>query len=378
MDFNMTSTLFRSSGLRKTAACAGLSLACAGAWAQSLVTIYGILDATVMLGKGSVANKTQLGNSGYNTTRLGFSGREDLGGGLKAGFILEAGLNNDDGTGAATNPNNQGKFNPASGRFTANAAGGGGLTFNRRSIVSLSGAAGELRLGRDYTPQFWNYSYFDPFTMNGVGTSQIYSAGLGGPTTVRASNSVGYVLPQALGGIYGQAQYYFGENSGAEASPAGKKDGSGMGARLGYMSGPLNLALALSRTSFQYPGDITTFNAGVSYNFGVIKLSAMYDQDKVGGFAKGRGYVLGFNAPVGMFGELRGSYSYYKARLPAVSPHAEKIALGYVQNLSKRTALYTMVAYLKNGNGASFALNGATTAPNKSSTGLDIGIRHSF
>ncbi|MBY0408612.1 MAG: porin [Burkholderiaceae bacterium] len=359
-------------------ALATLTLVCAGASAQSSVTIYGIVDATVMVGKGSVANKTQLGNSGYNTTRFGFRGTEDLGAGLKAGFVLEAGFNNDDGSGAATNPNNQGKFNPATGKFTANGAGGGGLTFNRRSMLTLSSTAGELRLGRDYTPQFWNYSYFDPFTMNGVGTSQIYPGSLGGPTTVRASNSVGYVLPAKLSGIYGQAQYYFGENAGTEAAPIGKKDGSGMSARLGYLNGPLNLAVALSKTDFQNPGDITTFNAGLSYDFGAIKLSAMYDQDKVGNFGKGTGYLLGFNAPVGPVGELRGSISRYKADLPSAAPYADKLALGYIHNLSKRTAVYTMAAYLKNKNGANFALNGATTAANKSSTGLDIGIRHSF
>ena len=98
-------------------------------------------------GHGDVADKTQLTNSGYNSSRLGFRGTEDLGGGMSASFWLEAGVNNDDGTGAATSTNNQAIAAPAPA-----VAGTQGLTFNRRSTVSLAGGWGELRLGRDYTP----------------------------------------------------------------------------------------------------------------------------------------------------------------------------------------------------------------------------------
>ena len=85
---------------------------------------------------------------------------------MSASFWLEAGLDNDDGHGAATNSNNQ-----PSGAG-AGVDGRQGLTFNRRSTVSLAGGWGELRLGRDYTPQFWNLTVFDPFGTNGVGTDR--------------------------------------------------------------------------------------------------------------------------------------------------------------------------------------------------------------
>ena len=330
-----------------------------------------------MVGKGSLTNKNQLGHSGLNTSRLGFRGIEDLGGGLKAGFVLEMAVNNDDGSGAATNPNNQGRYNPATGKFTANSSGGGALTFNRRSMVTLASSAGELRLGRDYTPHYWQYAVFDPFTMNGVGASQIYAGSLGGPTLVRASNSIGYVLPKGMGGFYGQAQYYFGENSGNETAPIGKKDGSGLSARLGYANGPLDMALAAGRTKIAFPGDITTINAGLSYDFKVIKLRAMYGQDKVGDAAKSVGYMLGASMPVGA-GELRASYSHSKVKINGISPQADKYSVGYVHALSKRTAIYTNAAYLSNKDGASYGLNGATTAPNANAKGLDIGIRHIF
>ena len=54
-------------------------------------------------------------------------------------------------------------------RHGAAPAGSQGLTFNRRSTVSLAGSWGEVRLGRDYVPYFWNTTIFDPFGTNGVG-----------------------------------------------------------------------------------------------------------------------------------------------------------------------------------------------------------------
>jgi predicted porin len=101
------------------------ALAVAGiASAQSSVTLFGVLDAAVSgysnksenrFGSATVSS-TQLSNSGYNASRLGFRGTEDLGGGLAASFWLEAGINNDDGTGAKSGSNVQ----------------GGGLIFSRR------------------------------------------------------------------------------------------------------------------------------------------------------------------------------------------------------------------------------------------------------
>src|SRR5690606_31040405 len=126
-----------------------------------------VVDAAIQHGTGSIADRTQLVEGSYASSRLGFRGTEDLGGGLSASFWLEAALDTDDGEGQATNSNNQ-----ASGTGAA-VAGRQGLTFNRRSTVSLSGGFGEVRLGRDYVPQFWNLSVFDPFGTRGVGTNQM-------------------------------------------------------------------------------------------------------------------------------------------------------------------------------------------------------------
>ncbi|MBC7470682.1 MAG: porin [Ramlibacter sp.] len=340
-------------------------LASAGvASAQSSVTLFGIVDATLAFGKGSISNKTQLTNSGYNSSRLGFRGTEDLGGGMSASFWLEAGMANDNGSGAATNVNNQ-----TTGTSAAS-AGTQGLTFNRRSTVSLGGGWGEVRLGRDYTPQFWNLTVFDPFGTNGVGTTQTLNSSLGGPVAVRASNSIGYFLPGNLGGFYGQLQHYRGENNNNVAN-----DGTGTAMRVGYANGPANAALAYSTTKYA-TGDIKSTNLGGQWDFGVAKLMGHYVRDRVSGSATGKGGLIGALVPVGP-GEIRLAYSTYKNDL-AGTPKTNKIALGYVHNLSKRTAVYTTYARVKNSGGAAQALNGSGNAANQNSTGYDFGIRHSF
>ncbi len=357
-------------------------LASAGvASAQSSVTLFGVVDATYAYGSGSVNKKTQLTNSGYNSSRLGFRGVEDLGGGMSASFWLEAGINNDDGTaGGGIRAGNQ------AGAANLTNAPGTGLNFNRRSTVSLSGGFGEVRLGRDYTPQFWNLTVFDPFGTNGVGTTQTLNSSIGGPTTVRASNSIGYFLPRDLGGFYGQVQYYMGENvsnSLTAPAPAGvnnKKDGNGLALRVGYANGPINVALASSRTEY-VAGNTSQFNLGGQYDLGVAKLMAHYVDDKVStspSSTKGKGFLLGSLIPLGA-GEVRVAYSTYQTKVGSTSVgKSNKFALGYVHNLSKRTALYGTYARVSNKDGATQALNGSATAANNSSNGYDFGVRHSF
>lgn len=331
--------------------------------AQSSVTLFGVVDATLAFGNGDVSNKTQLTNSGYNSSRLGFRGVEDLGGGLKASFHLEGGVMNDNGAGAATNVNNQ-----ATGGALAGSNGGQGFTFNRKSVVSLLGGFGELRLGRDYTPQFWSFTVYDPFGTNGVGSTRALSGSAGGVTIVRASNSIGYISPKLSGfGIW--AQTYFGENASNAASQAG--DGSAI--RLTYDNGPLSLGLAYSKTTTGAGTDVQTTNIGGSYDMKMAQLMAFYNKDANTGAKDVTGYTLGALVPIGA-GTVRVSFSNTDNGTSKV----DQFALGYVYDMSKRTALYGTFATVNNSGGAAAALNGATTAVNGSSTGVDLGIRHAF
>mgnify|MGYP003583766454 CR=1 FL=1 len=385
------------------------ALAAAGAAsAQSSVTLFGIVDAGVSYYENKTVNgvklsRTDLSNSGYNSSRLGFRGTEDLGGGLAASFWLEAALGNDVGTAGA------GNLSTASSQL-----------FNRRSTVSLSGRFGEVRLGRDYVPTFWNDTVFDPFGTNGVGTNAVSSTGGGtllgnalglanNSNYVRANNTVGYFLPANLGGFYGQLMYGLPER--VEYDPAGNTpagltaDSRYAGGRFGYANGPLDVAVAYGESvlarNFQGGGraEAKIANVGASWDFGFLKLMGEYNQNKVEsdlaaltGDLKSNGYLIGGTIPVGP-GLIRLSYSYtdFDLSTSASKQKAQKFALGYVHNLSKRTALYATAAYLKNDDIAnpllSMTVGGpAPTAAQATGTfggveksmGYDFGIRHSF
>ena len=349
-------------------ACATL---CGAASAQSSVTIYGIADVMLRRGNGSLSDLTSVASGGLQGSRVGFRGVEDLGGGLRASFNLEGQFFIDTGEGQATNTNNQ-----TSGT-TVSPAGTQGFTFARRSTISLEGAWGELRLGRDFSSQYRNRLETDPFGSAGVGTIQPFVGSLGGPVSTRVSNMIGYYLPRNLGGFYGQFQHYRGENPGSQAVD----DGTGSNFRVGYVWGPVNLSLSAARTDYTKTattGDILTQNVGVTYEAGPAKLLVGLFRDVVYRNVplEGKGWTVGGIWNVGP-GDVKLALSKYGTDATG-NPEARKLSLGYVHNLSKRTALYGTIAQVSNAGGATFALNGSTTAANTKSRGLDLGIRHSF
>jgi len=344
--------------MKKTLIALAAVAATSAAFAQSTVTMFGVVDAAFAKGTGSVSDRTTLKNSGYNSSRFGVRGTEDLGGGMSASFHLEAGVNNDDGTGSASNTNNQ--------AVTGANAGTQGLTFNRRSTVSLTGGFGELRLGRDYTPQFWTETAFDPFGTNGVGTNIAFNKG--GVTGVRASNSIGYLSP-AFSGVKVWAQTYMGEN----ASTAAAKIGDGNAVRVTFDQGALSLAFATSSTTVAAGVKNETSNMAASYDLGVAKLMAQSNKTKVTGSADIDGYVVGATAPMGA-----GTVRFALSETDKAGVKSNLTAIGYVYGLSKRTDLYATYARVANKGGATAALNGAVTGANQSSTGYDFGVKHSF
>jgi predicted porin len=344
-----------------------LALAVLGAFtgvasAQSSVTLFGILDMSLKNVKNDGTDaRRSMDSSGINSERLGLRGVEDLGGGLRAGFHLEGSLRGDNGT--AT-----------------------GQTWQRRSTVSLLGGFGELRLGRDYTPSFWNTTIFDPFGTNGIGSSlNISRAASAAPinaakaeaTYVRSNNSVGYFLP-ALGGVYGQVMVAPGEGA------AGKYSGG----RIGFGAGPVNVAAAIGTQDNVAGGaqKYKTFNIAGSYKVGPATLMAQYNQEKIDlpapEFKEVR-ILLGTAIALGQ-GELRLSYVKDDQKTTGADNNdANQIAAGYVYNLSPRTALYGTFARISNKGASNFSVAGGTsiaalpTAGGKS-TGYEAGLRHSF
>lgn len=337
---------------------AGLSVA---SFAQSSVTISGLVDTSVSYGSGSTASMTKMSSSKTSVSNIAFRGTEDIGGGIWAGFWLEAGLN-PDGTGQATNTNNQANGNSV----------GNGLTFNRRSTVSLgNNAIGELRLGRDLLPQYWNLYYGDVFGSLGVGAAVNYTNIITGAVSTRASNQFAYVSP-ALGGFRVHAAYYRGGNLSTAANP---DDGNGAGVRLSYSNGPFNAGVAVSNTTY-LAGDVKQNSLHADYRFGAVKVVAGLSSDR-NGTVKANGASLGAIAYLDGASEVRVGYSRYVTDA-AGDPGVSKLGVGYTYFLSKRTSVYAMYAHLTNKGGSASALNGAVTGANASSNGMDVGIRHTF
>ena len=154
--------------MKKIALVAALAAtAAAPAFAQS-VTLWGRLNTTVESQKlGNQDRKVVVQN---NSSRLGFKGTEDLGGGLKASFSLEHGLNSD--TGVAT---------------------GGTQFWNRASWVQLEGSFGGVRLGKWFPGSY--FASGSPPLLAVHGTAD-------GTNPISASESLFRELPAGVPGAY--------------------------------------------------------------------------------------------------------------------------------------------------------------------------------
>ncbi len=374
--------------LKRNLTLSALALACAaGAHAQSSVTLFGIVDTNVQhFNAGGVGTMNAVGSGGLSTSRLGFRGVEDLGGGMFAGFWLEGSLNTDNGTGRATNTNNQ----------TSGATVAGGLQFDRNSYVSLGGNWGEVRLGHDFVPTHWNSIYFDPFNANGVARAGDFTfAGVTSgslPTEITASNSISYWLPRNLGGFYGEVMYALGENASSTPNP---DDGRLAGTRLGWTNGPFDVAAAYTHSHFNSAvaiGNYSHANIGANWQLGIVKLFALYNSvhvDVATGPVKKKSWELGAHIQVNPAGRIRLTYAHLDDQSPATLLNADNtprsgndgtlLGVGYVYDLSKRTALYGTYAHISNKGQATYTVSGGL-APlaGQASSGLEVGVRHTF
>lgn len=332
---------------------------------KSSVTAFGILDAAARRvsneGKGSISSLVSGAN---NTSRLGFRGTEDLGGGLSAGFHLETGISVDTGA-------------------TANST----LFWDRRSTVSLNGGFGEVRAGRDFVPTYTAWVRHDPFAFVGVGASSVLlgasptspSTGLGTPPVLRTGNGIQYFLPRGLAGFDGGVMVTAGE--GGRASDGQHKLISG---RLMYTFGGLSVTGAVGSTE----NDVTTLGKfedtvlGARYDFGEGRVSIAQRRFSYPGSSQ-KTLIISGVMPIGTH-ELKASVLTTKldgkvGNTTITGNEARHIALGYVYKLSKRTALYTAAARITNERAATFAIaGGPTPLPGKTSTGYEGGMRHSF
>jgi predicted porin len=298
------------------------------AFAQSSVTLYGVADIAV--GELKQADKFgALANGGMNngSSRFGMRGTEDLGGGLKAGFNLEAGVSLASGATA-------------------------GEVFDRAAFMSVSGAFGEVAAGRRLTPAFFakaayeltgtaNYSALSKqFGYSSAGTQAATNA-----SGARKDGLVTYTTPN-FSGLTATIGTVFEGNDGQKP----------MELSVIYRSGPMVIA-AQTDSASNSAGAKRGSSIGGSYDFGVAKVAASY-QDPAG---TKKGFTLGASAPVGPV-----TLTADIARDTSDAGKNTDLLLEVKYPLSKRTFAYG--AYLKDGQAA-----GA-----KAINGYALGLRHNF
>jgi predicted porin len=360
-----------------------IALAVAGAaagfaapvFAQSNVTVYGVIDVGVESAKFSDAagTLTRMITSGNTTNRIGFKGSEDLGNGMKANFMLESQPYPDVGT-------------------AGSATAGNSNFWHRTSTVGLSGANwGSVNLGSQYTPWFSARAANDIFYVAGVGSNYTNFE----RSNTRISNSIRYDSAN-YNGFTMAAAYGFGQAAGYDTqegtTAATKKIGQLSGLNLAYANGPMALRYAFEKYQTAQGPDVNnkanTING--SYDFQVVKAVAgwaSFKNDGVGGAPATideKSWYIGAVMPV--FGKdiVKAEYSRLKdntATAATGSKDAKMISIGYEHPMSKRTTLYATYAKLNNDSGASRTFlsdNAVGVAAGFDPSAFQMGLKHSF
>lgn len=341
------STFLRKATMKKHLLALAILSAFNAAHAQSSVTLYGVADAAIERVKGATG-VTRLSSGQQQGSRWGLRGTEDLGGGMNAQFVLEAGINLDAGT-----------------------AGQSGRAFGRQSFVGLGGGFGTVRLGRQYSPMD------DVASIAGTKVYDVLSVVpiLGNGDYNRVDNAINYLSPN-FGGFSFQVQRSLGNEGATAGSPDFQKQTS---ANLMYSGGPLTLALGLQSVDDNSAAagdqDADEVLLAGSYAFGDFKVTAYHantdlgtnDDMKVTGI--GGAYTFGANtvsAAIAKARDVRG----------IADDDASIFTLQGSHNLSKRTALYAHYTRVSNDGFANLGFNAPT--PGGSSTGIQFGVRHRF
>ena len=319
-------------------------LAAAGAAsAQSSVTLYGRLDAGLVSLKDQISTgadgvtRTKLDSNVLNNSLWGMKGTEDLGGGLAANFVLEQGFSVDSGA----NANND-------------------RAFHRQATVGLSGSFGSVALGRNYPA----YDSLRGATNNTADTNMAVTNdvwAVGKDYSNRTNNSVRFDSA-VYNGFSGAVSYGFGENK--DVTP-GAKSTDTLSLHVKYANGPL-LAGYGYHGEKQANGDTFKYNlfAG-SYDFGVAKLNAGYNNAKLAANGEDKEFQVGVSAP---FGATTVYFGYANAKNDKAGVETKRTGfdLAATYALSKRTTAYAGYK--------TFEIKDA----NKEATAVGVGIRHVF
>jgi len=299
-------------------AAAAAALACANVHAQSngAVTLYGSLDVSI----------TKRSDTGWAVdpqggNRLGWTGSEDLGGGLAAVFRIEM------------------RFDPDTGAYERTSR----PPWQGESTVGMKTPYGTVRIGRAMTAMQWYAGYFDPWALKTVAsinlnqTAAYFSDPLqaAGAGSVRWANSVFYDSPRMAGLIV----------AASAQAPEGVLQYRPYSGALSYDDKGVMLFAGIERNT------VGTRYAQIAggYDFGVIKPALSFarhtsptgvDGDRTGPAPAGKAIkAVGVTAtapvPTGM---LKFGYNFKK--FDGQSGKDQQLAFGYKHDLSRRTYLY--------------------------------------
>ena len=397
---------------KKLIALAIAGLASSAAFAQTNVVIYGVADifyANLQSDQTAVGIKdakfSGLIGGGLSGSRLGFRATEDLGGGWSAGALYEFGTLNPDGAGGS-----------AAAVGTAGAAGTSGMAAVRQTYVHLTSTNwGAFQAGRIYVAGTNAAAKFDPEGASAFGPVSRITNGLGlsidgaGGNNARVNNSLAWLSPNWKG-FTAQVQYAFGENGEQSVGGGGSDDARMWGLGLDYTNGPMAVGFAYNdwndyggTTAVGVSRELTEWFLGGSYDFGMLKLLASYqdfDMDNMaaaaGQGASGTGvagaksegdlWSLGLVVPVFKAGAITVSYASLDRQTRAaaaaakVNADADGWGITYKHNLSKRTTAYVGYSTLSNDGAGVLSIGGNVAAPaaGKDSSGYGMGVRHTF
>ena len=392
------------------------ALAATSAFAQSSVTMYGNIDVGYGSHKttnlnGTVATKSSgVMDGSYAGSRIGFRGTEDLGGGLKANFVIEQGFA----------PTAADGFNKrtASAFHQVDSAGTYSTGNNRQSFVGVSGGFGEIRAGYQYTNSYDLVAFNDlsrsEFNGGGFqnGSSGIVASGLSAHANGTRANAITYISPK-IGALTIKAQVGQGtgrkemsNNSAAGVNGYNANNNAYTSLMAAYAQGPVFLAAAYSKSDQKVdnatagdtldifgaalatqPGHATNTAAraqtamtyGGSYDLGMAKLS--FTMAKVEGagatstvesVTKSRQYSV--RVPVGAYELIASTGGIKKNTGATINNDFKGTFYGVNYNMSKRT-----VAYVYTGTEKDEAVTAVSaTAANYKDTKSVVGLRHSF
>jgi len=319
--------------------------------ATSNVDIYGKLNFSVnfLIDQADSANDVQFTS---NSSRIGFKGSEDLGGGLSAIWQIENGVDIDEGSGTWA---------------------------SRNTFVGLKGDWGTVLGGKHDTPLKLVGRAVDLFG-DGIADSRNV---MGGGSDTRANNVVAYISPN-FSGFNVIAAYSTDLSAGSSAPDADAGDVYNLNAT--YSNGPLYLGLAYGDgDGHESLGLGSHWRAAAGYTFGNFKIVGQYDSleddsTTVGtqngdydAWMVGASYTMGAMVFKGNY--MMGEYDGVNGAEP------EQWTVGMDYNLSKRTSVYALYAdgdsIILGGGAGSSDLIGSGAA-NGDVNAFSVGVTHSF